>query len=105
MAAPCEVFHALGDPVRLEIVRRLGEGGPTPTVRLVTNLGITRQAATKHLLILENAGLVAGEKRGREVLRVLRPESFQEAQGWLEQRADWWSGKLAALAAFVEAQE
>ncbi len=102
MALPAEVFQALGDPIRLEIVRRLGEGGPTPTLRLVENLGITRQAATKHLVVLEAAGLVTGVKDGREVVRALRPEGFVETQRWLEERAVWWENKLGALKRLVE---
>lgn len=98
----CEIFQALGDPTRLELVERLGKNGPTPTLQLVEGLGMTRQAATKHLLLLENAGLVTSNTRGRQVVRELNLDAFEQANNWLAERAKAWEGKLEKLARFLE---
>lgn len=103
MATPHDVYAALGDPTRLAIVQRLCERGPLPTLTLVEGLGMSRQAATKHLLVLESAGLVETTSRGREKVRELRLEVMEEARDWLSQRAAAWDKKLDALRAFVEA--
>ncbi len=102
MSALHAIYHALGDPTRLEIVERLGERGPQTTLTLVEGLGMSRQAATKHLLVLEQAGLVESEVQGRRVVRRLRMEPLTEAHEWLDRRASAWEAKLDALKRFVE---
>lgn len=103
--AVAEVFAALGDETRLALVERLAHRGPLPTLELVEGLGISRQAATKHLEVLEGAGVVFSEKRGREVVRSLRPDSVVEAVDWIERRAALWQKRLGALRAFVEGHD
>lgn len=105
MSAPEALYHALGDSTRLELIKRLGEMGPTPTVTLVEGLGMSRQAATKHLLVLENCGLVKVTKRGREQLRELNIPELKLAGDWLQERAKFWESKLIALKAFAESLE
>lgn len=100
--AVAQIYQALGDPTRLEIVQRLGNRGPLPTLELVEGLGMSRQAATKHLLVLESAGLVASRNEGRQVVRELRIEALNEAGDWLAQRARLWDTKLDALKRLVE---
>jgi len=102
MSIPSAVFQALGDATRLEIVERLGLLGPMPTLQLVQGLGISRQAATKHLLVLEQAGLIATHSRGRQVLRELRPEALASAEQWLSKRAKSWDQKLSKLTDLLE---
>ena len=100
--AVAQIYQALGDPTRLEIVQRLGNRGPLPTLELVEGLGMSRQAATKHLLVLESAGLVASRNEGRQVVRELRIEALNEAGDWLAHRARLWDTKLDALKRLVE---
>ena len=102
MALPHAIYQALGDPTRLEIVQRLGDRGPLPTLELVEGLGMTRQAATKHLLVLENAGLVESRTEGRQVVRELNLEVLVGAGDWLAQRAKLWDTKLDALKRLLE---
>lgn len=102
MAAPHVVFQALGDPTRLEIVQRLGTRGPMPTLELVEGLGMSRQAATKHLTVLEGAGLVESRSEGRQVVRALKLETMSEVGDWLARRSKLWEAKLGALKALVE---
>lgn len=100
-----QIYQALGDPVRLELVERLLARGEQPTTELVADLGISRQAATKHLVVLENAGVVQSEARGRLVVRSLRREALKEAEDWLAQRARMWESRLGALARHLEAND
>jgi DNA-binding transcriptional ArsR family regulator len=102
--AVAQIYQALGDPTRLEIVQRLGDRGPLPTLELVEGLGMSRQAATKHLQVLENAGLVKSHVEGRQVVRELRLEVLDQAGDWLAQRARLWDRKLDALKRLVEGQ-
>jgi len=97
-----EIYQALGDPARLTMIERLGEQGPMTTMKLVEGLGMTRQAATKHLVVLENVGLVTSTVRGREVIRELHLEVFEEAADWLAKRAKAWDQKLDALKRYLE---
>ncbi|MEI7985059.1 MAG: metalloregulator ArsR/SmtB family transcription factor [Armatimonadota bacterium] len=97
-----EIYQALGDPARLTMIERLGEHGPMTTLHLVEGLGMTRQAATKHLVVLENVGLVSRTVRGREIIRELRLEVLDDAAGWLKERSKAWDRKLDALKKFVE---
>ena len=96
-----KIFEALGDPTRLAIVERLSLNGPMPTVELVSELGMTRQAATRHLQILENCGLVRSETKGRVILRMVEPSAFAVAQNWMDKHAEMWSKKLNALANYL----
>lgn len=104
MALPHAIYQALGDPTRLEIVQRLGDRGPLPTLELVEGLGMTRQAATKHLLVLENVGLIQSRTEGRQVVRELRLEVLNEAEDWLTKRTAMWDRKLDALRRLVEGE-
>ena len=97
-----DIYQALGDPARLTMVERLGEQGPMTTMKLVEGLGMSRQAATKHLVVLENVGLVSSSARGREIMRELRLEVLDDAARWLSARAKDWDRKLDALRKFVE---
>lgn len=97
-----QVFTALGDPTRIEIVRRLGENGPQTTVPLLAGLGMSRQAAAKHLRVLEDAHIVRSSSHGRTVVRSLNTVAIADAGDWLMTRAKAWDDKLDALRRFVE---
>jgi DNA-binding transcriptional ArsR family regulator len=99
-AAP--LFAALGDDVRLTLVARLSKGVPLSITQLTHKLPITRQAVTKHLRVLESAGVVRGEKTGREQLWELEAESLEQAQRYLALIAQQWASALSRLQAFVE---
>jgi DNA-binding transcriptional ArsR family regulator len=90
------VFKALADPVRRELLDSLrGRGGQT-LGELCEGRGMTRQAVTKHLGVLEAANLVASERRGREKLHYLNPVPIQDlADRWI---GKYERGRLAALA-------
>ena len=99
-AAP--VFAALGDPTRLRVVTRLCVEGPLSITRLSEESRITRQAITKHLRVLEGAGIVRSEMAGRQCLFELEPKPLQEAKDYLAQISQQWDETLVRLKKFVE---
>ena len=89
------VFKALADPVRRALLDALRERGGQTLGELCKGRGMTRQAVTKHLAILEAANLVASERRGREKLHYLNPVPIQDiAERWIGR---YQRGALAAL--------
>jgi DNA-binding transcriptional ArsR family regulator len=100
--AAVPVFAALGDETRLGIVRRLATGTPLSIAALTSGSGVTRQAVTKHLQVLDHAGLVRSQWRGRERLWALKADRLQPARRSLDLIAAQWDDALGRLQAFVE---
>ena len=96
------LFAALGDPHRLRIVRHLSRRGPQSVGRLTKGSGISRQAISKHLRILERAGVVRRSRRGRERFAELEPPRIQHARQFLAEVSADWDGALARLRRLVE---
>ena len=96
------VFAALGDTTRLQLVHRLAAGEPRSIAQLAEGLGLTHQGVTKHLNVLENAGLVSGSKVGRERRFVGEPAALHQAQSYLSEVAALWDDALLRLKQFVE---
>ncbi|HEY1547017.1 MAG TPA: metalloregulator ArsR/SmtB family transcription factor [Kofleriaceae bacterium] len=99
-AAP--VFAALGDPTRLAVVRRLCAAGPQSIAQLSDGADVTRQAITKHLLALADAGLVRDRKLGRERIFELEPRRLAAARSWIDQISLEWDSAIERLRKFVE---
>ncbi|MDQ6831366.1 MAG: metalloregulator ArsR/SmtB family transcription factor [Gemmatimonadota bacterium] len=99
-AAP--VFAALGDETRLHLVSRLSADGPLSISRLSEGTGVTRQAITKHLNVLADAGVARGTLKGRERIWELEPRRVQRAQRYLDQIANQWDAALGRLRVLVE---
>jgi DNA-binding transcriptional ArsR family regulator len=96
------VFAALGDQVRLRIVTRLCDGGRMSIRSLTAGSHVTRQAVSKHLLVLQHAGLVRSARRGRERIWQLEQKRLREARRYLETISAQWDESLGRLRAFVE---
>lgn len=96
------LFDALGDPNRLRIVTRLCDGGPCSTMQLTQVIPVTRQAATKHLLLLEAVGLVTSDRKGRERIWRIQPEPLVQAGDYLTALSRRWDRAIDRLRAFVE---
>jgi DNA-binding transcriptional ArsR family regulator len=99
-AAP--LFAALGDETRLRVVSRLCEEGPLSIAKLTCGGEVTRQAVTKHLRVLADAGLVKGSRAGRESVYELQPRRLSDARRLLELISAEWDDTLERLRAFVE---
>jgi DNA-binding transcriptional ArsR family regulator len=100
--AVADVFFALGDGTRLSVVRKLGAGGASSATALSDGAKVTRQAIVKHLQVLEGAGLVTHEKRGREVLYALDARRLGEARAFLEGVSAGWDRAIERLRGMVE---
>jgi DNA-binding transcriptional ArsR family regulator len=96
------VFAALGDETRLSLVMKLAGGGSCSISQLAEGSQLTRQGITKHLRVLEDAGLVHGVKAGRENLFVFNPQAIVEMQAYLDTVSRQWDDALGRLKTFVE---
>ena len=99
-AAP--LFAALGDETRLRLLIRLSSGGPGSITQLSAKSAVTRQAITKHLRVLADAGLVRSSRRGRERVWDLEPRRLDDAHAYLSRISKQWDDALGRLKAFVE---
>jgi DNA-binding transcriptional ArsR family regulator len=99
-AAP--VFAALGDLTRLALLDRLSDGSRQSLKQVSANLAQTRQSITKHLKILEGAGLVVRRRMGRETHFELRSDGVADANAYLESISAQWDGKFARLKSILD---
>jgi DNA-binding transcriptional ArsR family regulator len=96
------IFAALGDRNRLRLLARLSSEGPMSISRLTQGGSVTRQAVTKHLHVLANAGLAGNSKAGRESVWQLEPERLVAARRCLDSISAQWDAALNRLKTFVE---
>ena len=96
------VFFALGDKTRLQLIAILCAGGAFSITQLTANTDVTRQAVTKHLQVLADAGLVKDLKIGRERLWQFDPAQVEEARRSLEVIGQQWEQALGKLKASLE---
>jgi DNA-binding transcriptional ArsR family regulator len=93
-----DVFAALADPTRREVLRSLSERPELTASRLAGELPITRQAVAKHLAALHKAGLVEPQRVGRETHYRLTPAPLTDAMDWMAAVGASWDRRLARLA-------
>jgi len=105
LAKAAPIFAALADETRLRIVARLCGKGPLSIVRLAHGARVSRQAITKHLRALEQAGLARSSREGRESIWELRTKRLSEVRRYLDQISHDWDAALGRLRAFVEEDE
>ncbi|MDQ2834132.1 MAG: metalloregulator ArsR/SmtB family transcription factor [Acidobacteriota bacterium] len=100
--AQATLFAALGDETRLALLHTLSSGRPHSIADLTHGTGLTRQAVTKHLRVLERVRLLHGTRSGRESLFAFNPKPIEEMQTYLEQVSAQWDATLNRLKTFVE---
>jgi DNA-binding transcriptional ArsR family regulator len=98
------VFTALADPTRRAVVELLA-GTPSSAGELAEHLPVTRQAVSKHLAVLERAGLVQSARIDRRVVYELTPAAFADAATWMARVGADWDRRLAALARHLAAKQ
>lgn len=95
-------FHALGDPTRIEIVRRLATGA-TPTITTISQgLEMSRQGVRKHLQILADAHLVRLQPQGRDIHVQLERRALEDTKAFITELELQWDKRLGALRDFVD---
>ena len=102
LKANASVFAALGDETRLSLLAKLTSGERQSISRLTAGTHLTRQAVTKHLRVLEEAGVVGRVRIGRETQFELKPEPIDEVRLYLERVSREWDDALERLRRFVE---
>jgi DNA-binding transcriptional ArsR family regulator len=90
------VFGAVADPTRRAILRRLGKS-PARVTEIAEGFSISLNSVSKHLRVLERAGLLRREVRGREHVCTLSLQPLREASGWMEEMRTFWEARLDAL--------
>jgi DNA-binding transcriptional ArsR family regulator len=96
------VLAALGDETRLQIVRKLCRSGPLSITKLAEGADISRQAVTKHLHALQDAGLVRSQRRSRERIWRLEPKRIDDVRRYLARISAQWDDALNRLKSAVE---
>lgn len=96
------VFAALGDQTRLLLVAKLCRGQPRSISQLTAGSRLTRQAITKHLRVLESAGVVRSVRSGRENLFAFDPKPIEDLREYLDLVSEQWDLALSRLKTFVE---
>jgi DNA-binding transcriptional ArsR family regulator len=100
--AQAPVFAALGDETRLALVTKLCNGKPSSIAQLTEGSKLTRQAITKHLRVLQKAGIVRCARSGRESRYEFNPEPIAGLKQYLELVSEQWDQALGRLKVFVE---
>lgn len=101
-SSAASVFAALGDRTRLTLLSRLAEGRAQSVVELTQGTGLTRQGISKHLAVLEEAGVVSSARVGRETRFAIRPAALAEAGRYLERASRQWDDAIGRLRRLVE---
>jgi len=91
-----ETFAALGDPTRLAIVARLAEGDAT-VKELAEPFAVSLPAISRHLKVLERAGLITRGRAAQARPSRLRVDALREAMTWMEARRELWEGRMNRL--------
>ena len=94
------IFAALADPTRRAILARLADGEATVT-ELTAPFPISMPAISRHLKVLERAGLISRSRSGQHLSSTLRAEPLQEATEWMERYRQFWAGSFDRLDAHL----
>ena len=98
-----DTFSALAHPLRREIVERLSEG-PATVGEVTHDLGVSKPTISRHLRMLEEAGVVSRVIVGRNHRLTLRSETLADAERWIEAQRSRWEGAFDAVAEYLEEQ-
>lgn len=100
-----DVFAALADPTRRHLFRQLAVGGPLTATALASDMSISRQAVSKHLGVLADAGMATSSRHGRETRYQAQPDRLGEVEEWIESVQGQWQLRLGALADSIAAKK
>ena len=95
-------FSALAHPMRRSILTRLAREGSASISELAEPFEVSLMAVSKHLKVMERAGLVRRERCGRVQRCTFDPESMESASRWIDRHRAFWNGQLDALARYLE---
>ncbi len=96
------VFRAIADPTRRELIHLLAEAEELPLHAMTTRFHMGRTAVSKHLGVLRDAGLVVDRTVGRETRYRLNPAPLRQVYDWISVYEKFWATRLAALHQLLE---
>jgi DNA-binding transcriptional ArsR family regulator len=96
-ATTSDVFNAIAEPRRREIVDLLGLGAEHDVTELVLKLGLPQPAVSKHLGVLRKVGVVDVHKAGQRRLYRLKPEELKPVHDWIQNFERLWTDQLASI--------
>jgi DNA-binding transcriptional ArsR family regulator len=105
VASVDSVLEALADRTRRRLLQLLAFGGEVSATTLAKDMPVSRQAVAKHLSILEEAGLVVGNRAGREVLYTVRTDALDATARWMASLASEWDRRLDVIKRAAEAAQ
>ncbi len=94
------IFYALSDPSRRKMLRALAGNG-CQVKDLAQSFSFSKAATSKHLAVLEEAGLIEKTRHGRDVLCSINPSTLQSVEEWMHFYRQFWNTRLDSLEAFV----
>jgi DNA-binding transcriptional ArsR family regulator len=97
-----DVFGALADPMRRDLLEIISQQGTATATTLAGELPISRQGVVQHLAVLTDVGLVAGRRQGRERRFQVRPETLSDTAVWMTDLARRWDARLATIKSLAE---
>jgi DNA-binding transcriptional ArsR family regulator len=97
-----DLWDAIADPTRRKLLDLLVARGQATATTLTADMPVSRQAISKHLVVLERVGLIDGHRQGREVRYEVREPRLAEATQALSQVADRWDRRLQAIKRLAE---
>lgn len=100
-----DVFSALAEPTRRQIIKLLAERGPLPATEIYDEFSVSRPAISQHLKVLRKAGLVQVEKRAQQRIYHANPTPMRELGEWATQMAQLWNERLDAFEQVLEAEK
>ncbi len=95
-------FHALGDGTRRAIIATLAQGGARSASELAEPFDAAQPTISKHIKVLEKAGLVRREVDGRVHRFELVTEPLDDAEGWIARHTEFWKGTIERLGAYLD---
>ena len=98
-----ELWSAIGDPSRRQVLDLLVSNGEVSASWLAGQVPFTRQAVSKHLVVLERVGLISHRKQGREVLYQVQADRLDQATRAMAEQAAQWDRRLDAIKRLAEA--
>ncbi|MFV2056064.1 MAG: ArsR/SmtB family transcription factor [Thiohalomonadales bacterium] len=96
-------FHALGDESRRRILATISHRGHCSAGELVNLFDCSQPTVSKHLRVMEKAGLLHRSIEGRQHIFSLKTESLKEADSWLQRHLDFWQNSLDQLTRYLDA--
>jgi DNA-binding transcriptional ArsR family regulator len=100
-----DVFTAIANPARREVLRLLRDDGPHPVARIAAHFDMQRPSLSEHLRLLKDAGLVTERRDGRQRIYSLRADPLRDLAGWLAPYERFWRDRLAGLSDLLDSED